>query len=532
MNPAQLLENWLESLAAQTFTNVVLYALLAIFLFAIARALAGRWKEFVHYTPNLLVSLGIFGTFVGIVIGLIHFQIDNVDDSIGALLSGLKTAFITSLAGMFLAILFKSLDSAGLLRSRRDRAEQQAGATPEDILDSLRAQQTALERLATAIAGNEESTLITQIRLLRSDQQDANRARSEAFTAFSEQLWKEMAQFAEMLSRSATETVIDALRQVIVDFNRNLTEEFGENFKQLNAAVEKLVEWQENYRQQLAEMSAQYAHGVQAITQTEASVAHISEEARQIPVTMGELKTVLETTQHQLDELERHLAAFRDMRDRAVEAVPQIQAQMDKMVEEVSGAVRGAGEKIVNASETVNLAIVTGAKEFENSVNRTNQGLTTAADQLANNSDLIREQLEDSVKDINAHVRDMINTLSESNKQLDADIKGVQGQVADSIQTMQKRLEGALAEVFQAQTNTMNRAFAATDDALQKSVARTGEAVNRQLEGMDKALQQELERVIGALGSNLASITSKFTEDYSRLTREMDSVVRRNGDGR
>ena len=73
-------------------------------------------------------------------------------------------------------------------------------------------------------------------------------------------------EFADMMSRKATEQVIAALKTVIQDFNNNLTEQIGENFKQMNAAVLELVTWQENYKQQLAEMKAQYDHGVQAIT--------------------------------------------------------------------------------------------------------------------------------------------------------------------------------------------------------------------------------------------------------------------------
>ena len=40
-----------------------------------------------------------------------------------------------------------------------------------------------------------------------------------------------------MMSKLATEQVIAALKTVIQDFNNNLAEQFGENFKQLNTAV-------------------------------------------------------------------------------------------------------------------------------------------------------------------------------------------------------------------------------------------------------------------------------------------------------
>jgi chromosome segregation ATPase len=561
LNLGEWLENHLRNIAAQDVTNLFLLLLLVCFALAVLASLLRRWHAFVHYAPNLLTTLGILGTFIGIVIGLLDFKVGNnaeIQASIGPLLEGLKTAFITSLAGMALAIIFKVLESIGLLNLSH-KEQVPGGVGPEEIHAELRQQREAMEKLTQAIVGEEDATLISQVRLLRSDQRDAAKElkglleaqiehqelltkaaklQIKRFEEFTGQLWSKLDEFAEMLSKSATEQVITALREVISDFNRNLTEQFGENFKELNAAVGKLVEWQENYRQQLENMREQYAQGVQAITTTEASVTKISEESQQIPVAMGELKTVLTTTQHQLDELQRHLEAFRDMRDRAVEAVPQIRDQMDMMVKDVSTAVKDAGEQIMTASQAVNNAIVEGAKEFENRVNRTNEGLTSASDQLANNSEKIREQLEDTVSDINAKVREMIatvtentgklgDTLTESNSKLATDIKEVQFQVTDSIESMQKRLEGSLEEVFQEQTKAMGRSFNAMDDEVRKLVGTTGEAVNKQLEAMDAAMQQELERVIRALGQNLAAVTRRFTEDYSALTDQMARVVGR-----
>ena len=67
-----------------------------------------------------------------------------------------------------------------------------------------------------------------------------------------------MQNFAELLSKSATTAVIEALKSVIQDFNNNLTEQFGDNFKQLNEAVYKLVIWQENYKGQMQDMGEKY----------------------------------------------------------------------------------------------------------------------------------------------------------------------------------------------------------------------------------------------------------------------------------
>ena len=547
----------LGHVSADGVTDFTVLLMLFLFALALLSARKGKHPGFIHYTPNLLTSLGILGTFAGIIIGLLDFNVKDIDGSIGPLLEGLKTAFITSLAGMTLAIIFKLIESSGTMLPAVT-LDQPEYVGPEEIYAELKSQLKALEQIVRAIAGDEDSALVSQIRLLRSDAKDQAAVAMEQLKSqndhqstigriveqqstrqqeFAQELWKKLDQFAEMMSKSATEQVITALKEVITDFNRNLTEQFGENFKQLNSAVEKLVQWQDNYKVQLQQMHDQYAQGVQAIETTGQAVATISEHTQQIPVTMGELKALLETTQHQLNELTRHLEAFRDMRDKAVEAVPQIQQQMRNMVEDVSGAVKGAGEHIMTASQAVNVAIVQGAEDFKNNVNRTNEGLVTASDQLANNSEKIREQLEDTVTEINEHVRNMIaslidgskgigNTLIESNKNLQQETKEITYQVTDSIESMQKRLESALEEIFKAQTREMSRTFSALEEEVRKSVGTTGEAVNKQLEAMDTAMQREMERVMNEMGRALAAISGQFTNDYSKLVDAMGRVIR------
>ena len=61
-------------------------------------------KRTIEQFPNLLSTLGVLGTFLGITIGLIGFDPADLDNSIPILLDGLKTAFWTSLTGMLCSI--------------------------------------------------------------------------------------------------------------------------------------------------------------------------------------------------------------------------------------------------------------------------------------------------------------------------------------------------------------------------------------------------------------------------------------------
>lgn len=542
MNLAASLESLLGQISAQSVTNLFLFLLIGVLLLAIVSSRRGKHGQLVQYAPNLLTSLGILGTFVGIVIGLLGFDTADIDGSIGPLLAGLKTAFITSLAGMFMAIVFKILDGTGLIAAPTP-AEEPESATPEQVLGSMMRQERALMKLTKAIAGDEETTLISQIRLMRSDQTDGQKALREeiqaqrkTFGEFQERLWSQMETFAEMLSKSATEQVINALKEVISDFNKNLTEQFGENFKRLDASVQKLVEWQENYREQLDQMSEQYAEGVKAIGHTREMVGQIEADTKKIPETMDSLKSLLETTQHQLAELERHLDAFRDMRDRAVEAVPQIKSQVDSIVEDVTKAARDSGERISKVTEQMQDSLITGMDDFQNSVSRTNEGLTTASDALATKSDEISEQLTVSVKEINEQVRDLVErmnegsksvseTLSEANLDLKRNTTEVQEKVGQSIEEMNGRVEKAMEELTRHHLDASSRASQALSKELGRSVEDTKEAVNTQLKMIDEVQKKEISRVMNEMGNALAQISNQFTKDYRRLTDQMQKIV-------
>ncbi len=588
------------SIIASQITWSIGGAIVLFFILAAINSKLGRANEFVSYAPNLLTSLGIFGTFAGIVVGLMAFDANNIDGSVEGLLNGLKTAFITSIVGIAASILYKLLHSTSWIRPS-SQASAVSSATPEDILSAIRDQKSSIDSLIKAIGGEGDASVVSQMKLLRSDLSDNQKQslnfqkessesltkiseqlsiQQVAFSEFRDKLWIKMQDFADMLSKSATETVIEALKQVITDFNNNLTEQFGENFKQLNEAVKELVTWQENYKVQINEMTEQYKLGVASITATEESVSKISTESKVIPQSMEDLKQVMQVNQHQLNELERHLDAFKDIRDRAVEAVPEIRKQVDETVKAIADSVESAtthyntlltesnafiqkqmetsndmldkfvsntkegvdaiGEKLRDSATKLETVITEGADEFTEKVHRTNSGLQSSADHITSQTEIIKDHLKLTVEDLNENVRSMVNslvedakqissTLVDANKSLANDTSSVRDSLTQSIESMQKRLESSMEEVYASQTKHMQQVFSNVDASLKDQVGKTGEAVEKQLAMIDQSMQQELNKVMSVMGTKLGQIAGQFVQDYSRLTEQMSKVVNKAG---
>jgi len=186
----------------------------------------------VMHGPEILTTLGIFGCFFGIALALVSFDVKNATDSVPALLNGVKTAFWASVFGVAWALVIKFRQRFSRTPIPVSDGEPKA-ASLEDVV-------YILSELRKSIAGSEDSSLVAQIKLMRQEQNDNAIA-----------MRKSLDDFAAKISELGSKALIEALEMVIRDFNTQLNEQFGDNFKQLNLAVEKLVIWQQQYKEEL-----------------------------------------------------------------------------------------------------------------------------------------------------------------------------------------------------------------------------------------------------------------------------------------
>jgi ElaB/YqjD/DUF883 family membrane-anchored ribosome-binding protein len=576
---SQIFAIFIASFSANSISDCFIYIILLLLLTSIIFSLVGKFPSFSRSVPNVLTSLGILGTFAGIVVGLMGFDPQNIDGSIEGLLSGLKTAFLTSLVGMSCAIIHKVV--IGLIPIKTDETLQDVG--PEDILTSIRAGNDTAKMLLQALQGEGDSSLSSQLGKIRLDLNDMHKdsvtSRKLALdkqTQFSVELWNKMDQFGELLSKSATEQVINALKEVIVEFNDKLTEQFGENFKRLDESVKKLVDWQENYRNQLDDMAVKYQLGVDAISASEKSIANINENTQAIPKSMEKLQTVMELGHEQIQELEVRLEAFKDLRDKAIEAMPEIRNQLDSTMKTISDAVGSASnhyqvmldesQKVMNdfstvskeSIETLRTNLESGANEvskqltesahtiggklaeasadIQDNVSSATGGLSNATAYLTNTTEQIRQHLEDSITELNSQLRVLVADIKDDSRQTGEILKTANRELLDqtrevhletvsNIKKFQDRLETTLDDVFQAQTRAARSTFDSLEDQISQAIGKTGSAVEKQVEVLDLQMQQELNRTLNELGQGLATITQQFTRDYQKLVSEMNRVV-------
>lgn len=258
-------------------------------------------RGIIEMIPSLISTLGVLGTFAGITIGLYYFDTKDLTSSIPMLLSGLKTAFFTSLTGMvgslFLSaqvnklydektsgvsdsaeaagIVVKALGtmqehmekqaqlqtlfykSAQQLMKNLDQNMQKISANSDAMslaVNSLGLNVSSIERAQSSIEGKTESVLLsvgnieeTNRRIVVTTSEQASKVgemldHTEALVSGQDEISKHVSKFGDRLHGEIVE-----IEDKMAETNKLLTEkfeEFAELLKKSN--TEALVEVMKN----------------------------------------------------------------------------------------------------------------------------------------------------------------------------------------------------------------------------------------------------------------------------------------------
>lgn len=439
---------------------LVMLGLFIIGWVAVGRDDGHKPRHFIDSIPTLLTSIGILGTFFGIVLALLAFDDSDIKSHINDIISGMKTAFITSVTGLLLSIILKIWASIHQDKSENLDLDQVDASNILKFIEHHLTEQTNTQKKTAVIHEELLQALTTHHEYVKQNNQQ-----------FAANLWDKLEKTAQILTKSATEEVILALNQLIKDFNHQLTEQFGENFKQLNHAVFGLIKWQENYKQQLEQMQVQYQNHANAVAATQQAIenihdnlSHIAHHAQSIPDSMERLAVAIELSHTQIDTLYDHLAAFADMKDKAVAALPSLSEQIDTML----------------------------------------QGMDDASQKLTEQFHQIHQSIKAQPSIIQSTTQELKNTLERLVGQLEIDIKNITEKHAGSIKEQMNQLSNIAAQTLED----------------------ISDSIEGQINNFNTAEAKKIESDLQQMGSALISMTSQFTKDYKELVNHMNNIIR------
>ena len=497
--------------------------------------------RFWNSVPALLVGMGILGTFVGLVWGLgpfstINFeQTDAIQVAIKELLSGVSTAFVTSVWGMFTSLLFTGLEKWRIGRVSRAIANLQRAldrlftlTTQEEIAfrqeDELTQQTQALKSFSTDLANEITSAMAEGRKEILQGLDKTPKAFSSAMAEklepsianlniAKEEIVQELRNAPEALSGAMDKKLapgLDALSTALTDLQNNLAEwheqstqarqeilqelrsipeiignaiveQLAPSLKNLNAAAEELRKEKEESSteaiQQLVEKFQTSLSG-SAMAQMEALAETVGKASESLITLPEQMKSVMAGVQEQIEQTRQLLSQT------SQEQAGQMQGMLDEML-----------------------------KAFQNAVN-TQQGRLSET----------TKQVNEEIGQIAAEIRDLLkSTADQADMQLSQRTREMEEASAQSIQTLQTtvtELQTAITSVA-AKTGTettemMNR----LRELLEATATRTDEQLTQQAAEMEKASAQSiqtLQTTVTELQTAITSVAAKTGEESAAM---------------
>ena len=479
----ELLVKSFQSIIGNNITLFFTLVILVIFLIVLFYPKSNLGKHFSPSATSILPTIGVLGTFVGVFIALQNFNFDNIDSSMSLIVEGLKVAFITSIFGLSTGIIIK------LVQSSKSNAETGEGVGAEEILTELQfsRKETAEQnkKIINAISGDADSSLNTQIKLMRTDLND----------------------FAKTVAEANTTAFIDALKEAISDFNKNLTDQFGENFKKLNDAIGKLLEWQQNNKNDMEHMRSSINTAIEGISTAENSLTKIKESAEAIPNTVESLSDILMAIQSQVRDVEGYLQTFADVSNQAKDAMPRIEEVLNNYTD---GLEKTSNEIIENLNENLQAQkgvyselqtnFSTVFEDFGTLGNNLKDNILDVANMLSNKTSEILDNFSDIAEKSINNISDKLNNTSES----------ILSNL-DQVIIEQNNKSNNLIEKFSESSNAIITNFnTSSSEAINQMSVSSKEVVNNAtsviLEHSDatKKIASELSNQVNIIGASLS----------------------------
>ena len=311
-----------------------------------------------------------------------------------------------------------------------------------------------------ALIGDGDASLSTQFGKLRNDFRD----------------------FADKMKEDGTQALVKALEEVIKDFNEKISEQFGENFKQLNEAVAALLEWQQEYKIQVEQLT-------QAFKETQSGIANVEQTTAKIPDHMQSVESAFNATETRVEQLYEGIGSLSEMRDSAKQAVPELRQSIDTMT-------AGMRESIDSQLDVLRSQI------------------SETRDLTANLGDVVKASLDQTEQNFAKQMEKFQGVLDSLNLG------------ADNVLSSTESVAQKVKEIMDDFSSRQEKVARDVQSRIDQSAADNVEAMNQSLQALDQGMQQQLQRAIDKMGNNLTSITETFVNTYEENARQIVELTR------
>lgn len=348
--------------------------------------------HFFHYSsktaelaPNILTSIGIFGTFLGVALGLWSFDTTDIHGSVPKLMDGLKTAFWSSIAGLLGALTIKLRST--FAQSGRRTAQQTRVASIDDL-------DASLKLLADQFNHQNEESM--QALLKRQHEDNQNGVRQIVYV---------LEHYEERMADANAKALVEAIEAVMQDFNTRINEQYGDNFKRLNESVGKMLDWQNNYRAQLQQLIDEQERTASSMKEASNAFEYMVKHANAFNGISESLQDLLNGLEAQRANLQNQLGGLATVVNNAAEGLPHLEERIGALTTGIAKQVheqqRWTVEHITQAHEGIQQQLSevlekSGAK-LQQQQQLTHQQLTRIAEKVERQVAVLDDSMEEEL---------------------------------------------------------------------------------------------------------------------------------------
>lgn len=539
-----------------------------------------------------LVGLGLLGTFFGLTLGILGFDSsnsENIQTSIQGLLSGMGTAFSTSLFGMAFSILYLSFFDkpirnkfTSLLNQMNEKLDKQFYI--DDLTLMQQRQQTMFDSLYSNLKGvveSEISNVVEKITYTNDSGEKSsvghaireilseNQEQSKALKSFSTDLALELNNgFDEVLSRQmqqrivplmenvdkTTKTIIDHIDQMAATVSSPANDMMEKVVNELKSSMSKVIE---EFKSGLSSSAtAELETLAKSLNTATAAMGSLPNDMENISAT---LQTTVEEVRKAITDISTTSAnsnssAMQQMQEQISfattaisSAIAEVKDVMNGITQTTQKSSNDVVEKLANASEQM-------SKFLSSSISQITSNLQSSMDQMT--SDITSKQgdllsLQESTTQQTKNLLDVFNTglermekINESIHSTMTEFQNTQGQIVGSaahLQSVTSDMKSATTVLVDKQkqiTDKFEKLQSASDSNIEnisKLLVDTNEmgsefvnqydVIKRGLSVIFEQLQNGLIEYSKTIQASTQDYLNKYTTSLTKTTEALSSTI-------
>lgn len=545
-----------------------------------------RFRKYAKQSPSILATVGIFFSFCGIALALMDFDPKNIDESIPHLLDGLKVKFVASLMGIAASIIVKVFQSIklkndisenidneqvmiDLLKDIKESLSENKKNSPEQVLFELKEtiallppefkkQSSLLENIKSSLAGEGDASVTTQLAKVRIDMRDglseidkhskqyfdeSDRNNQKYLTAIGNSVVQgfkvqndllnnkfnslevKFDDFAKVLAENNSKAFIEALEKAMRDFNNNITEQFGENFKELNRAVGDLLKWQDNYKNHVEKLTDNFEIALKSMQIIQSSFSELQIRSEKFTNTSENLHNILENLDRQLKDLTKHLQAFDELADNAKNAFPRIEDNLNKLTTGFKNATEQSLADINSTVTDMRSNLVDTTSKLKDTTIKIRDVMEEQKETLDNTSQEFKKVVDSTLKGLAKDTQKSIDDYRDSMQTtVENQLNVINGGIEKSNRLINQSIQDATTEINQS-IELAGNIFTTTTNKVSDSLIKSTESMNSMITSQEKTLTETSNKFLITVNNTLSELSNGMQNSLNSYQKTLENLI-------